>query len=68
MEDFTGGLTETFDLMQNAPSDLFNIMSKAVKRESLMGCSVDVSQATAELNFRLIDLPCVASYSVSVNL
>jgi len=50
MEDFTGGLTETFDLMQNAPSDLFTIMSKAAARESMMGCSVDVSQNSALTN------------------
>ena len=42
MEDFTGGLTEIFDLMQKTPPDLFKIMSKAVQRESMMGCSVDV--------------------------
>ena len=43
MEDFTGGVTEMFDLTQNAPPNLFNIMNKAVERESMMGCSVDVS-------------------------
>jgi len=42
MEDFTGGLTEIFDLMQNPPPDLFKIMTKAVQRESMMGCSIDV--------------------------
>jgi len=43
MEDFTGGITEMFDLMQNVPQDLFKVMFKAVERESMMGCSVDVS-------------------------
>ena len=42
MEDFTGGVTEMFDLTQNPPSNLFKIISKAIKRESMMGCSIDV--------------------------
>lgn len=42
MEDFTGGVTEFFDLPE-APKELFNIMRKALERGSLMGCSIDVS-------------------------
>jgi len=41
MEDFSGGVTEMFDLNQSPPN-LFQIMVKAVERESMMGCSVDV--------------------------
>jgi len=41
MEDFSGGVTEMFDLTQN-PMNLFQIMVKAAERESMMGCSVDV--------------------------
>ena len=41
MEDFTGGVTEYFDLLE-APKDLFSIMKKALERGSLMGCSIDV--------------------------
>jgi len=41
MEDFSGGVTELFDLDQSPPN-LFRIMVKAVERESMMGCSVDV--------------------------
>jgi len=42
MEDFSGGVTEMFDLTQSPPQNLFQIMTKAVDRESMMGCSVDV--------------------------
>ena len=41
MEDFTGGVTEVFDL-RKAPTDLFKIMQKGCSRGSLMGCSLDV--------------------------
>jgi len=43
MEDFTGGITESFDLMEKPPAHLFTVMLKSVERESLMGCSIDVS-------------------------
>ena len=43
MEDFTGGMTESFDLGSKAPKNLFSIMTKAHQRQSLMGCSINVS-------------------------
>ncbi|CAJ1076991.1 calpain-3b isoform X2 [Xyrichtys novacula] len=45
MEDFTGGVTEFFELCE-APKELYNIMKKALERGSLMGCSIDVSSAS----------------------
>ena len=48
MEDFTGGVTETFNLEQDVPKDLFTIMRKAFERDSLMGCSVDPKVCSAE--------------------
>ncbi|XP_018590728.1 calpain-3-like isoform X2 [Scleropages formosus] len=40
MEDFTGGVTEFYD-MKDIPKDLYKIMRKALERGSLMGCSID---------------------------
>lgn len=41
MEDFTGGVTEFYELKE-APKELYKIMKKALARGSLMGCSIDV--------------------------
>lgn len=43
MEDFTGGVTEFFEI-KDAPRDMYKIMKKAIERGSLMGCSIDVSR------------------------
>ena len=44
MEDFTGGVTEEFDLTKDLPPNLFRILTKALERESMMACSVNVSR------------------------
>lgn len=41
MEDFTGGVTEFYEITE-APKELYNIMRKALKRGSLMSCAIDV--------------------------
>ncbi|XP_044044792.1 calpain-8 isoform X1 [Siniperca chuatsi] len=43
-EDFTGGISESYDLKE-APPFLFNIMKKALKLGSLLGCSIDISSS-----------------------
>ncbi|XP_069118054.1 calpain-B-like isoform X11 [Argopecten irradians] len=47
MEDFTGGVTEMFDL-RKSPDNLLTIMMKAADRGSLMGCSIDADPSQLE--------------------
>ncbi len=46
LTDFTGGLTERFNFANELPDNMFEIMYKAKKKGSLMGCSIDVSHHT----------------------
>ncbi|XP_053568515.1 calpain-8-like [Bombina bombina] len=41
-EDFTGGISEFYDL-KSPPANLFQIIQKALKKESLLGCSINIS-------------------------
>ncbi|XP_026872443.2 calpain-1 catalytic subunit b [Electrophorus electricus] len=43
-EDFTGGVAEMYELRQ-APRDLPRIITKALERGSLLGCSIDITSA-----------------------
>ncbi|TWW59194.1 Calpain-2 catalytic subunit [Takifugu flavidus] len=43
-EDFTGGIAENYDLRQ-PPSNLFQIVKKALEAGALLGCSIDITSA-----------------------
>uniref|UniRef100_A0A3P8U439 Calpain 8 n=1 Tax=Amphiprion percula TaxID=161767 RepID=A0A3P8U439_AMPPE len=43
-EDFTGGIAEMYK-MEKAPPNLFQIIQRALKLGSLLGCSIDVTSA-----------------------
>jgi len=51
MEDFTGGISENYDL-EKAPPNLFHIMLKAYERNSLMGCSIEPDPSVTEMQTR----------------
>ncbi|NWZ00885.1 CAN9 protein, partial [Loxia curvirostra] len=44
MEDFTGGIGETYDVKE-APDNFYEILGKALKKCSMVGCSIDTSSA-----------------------
>ncbi|XP_053684454.1 calpain-B-like isoform X2 [Sabethes cyaneus] len=41
MEDFTGGVTEMYDLKDQTPPNLFQIVEKGFKRNSMFACSIE---------------------------
>uniref|UniRef100_A0A8C5TZF5 Calpain 8 n=1 Tax=Malurus cyaneus samueli TaxID=2593467 RepID=A0A8C5TZF5_9PASS len=62
-EDFTGGISESYEL-QRAPSNLYQIIQKALRAGSLLGCSTDIT-ATAEIE-AITSLKLVKGHAYSI--
>lgn len=48
MEDFTGGISESFDLKDKTPRSLFRTLVKAYERDAQIGCSINTSGRSIE--------------------
>ncbi|NXL30537.1 CAN8 protein, partial [Glaucidium brasilianum] len=62
-EDFTGGISESYEL-RRAPSDLYQIIQKALRAGSLLGCSIDKT-TTSEIE-EITSLQLVKGHAYSV--
>ncbi|XP_075214527.1 calpain-A-like isoform X2 [Lycorma delicatula] len=52
MEDFTGGVSEMYDLGDKAPQNLYQILLKAHERNSLLACSIEADPDVLEAHTR----------------
>nr|XP_057914183.1 calpain-8 [Doryrhamphus excisus] len=63
-EDFTGGIGEIYTL-DKAPPQLFQIMKKALKLGSLLGCSIDITNTNETEAVTALKLVKGHAYSVT---
>ncbi|XP_074121635.1 calpain-8 [Sminthopsis crassicaudata] len=63
-EDFTGGISEFYDL-KKAPTNLYQIIRKALRSGSLLGCSIDVTNALESQEVTSLKLVKGHAYSVT---
>ncbi|NXK47062.1 CAN8 protein, partial [Chauna torquata] len=63
-EDFTGGISESYDL-RRAPSNLYQIIQKALRAGSLLGCSIDITRAAETEAITSLKLVKGHAYSVT---
>ncbi|XP_021708586.1 calpain-A isoform X4 [Aedes aegypti] len=52
MEDFTGGVTEMYDLKDQTPPNLFAIIEKGFQRNSMFACSIEPDPHVTEAETR----------------
>uniref|UniRef100_A0A1Q3FYI7 Putative calpain family cysteine protease n=1 Tax=Culex tarsalis TaxID=7177 RepID=A0A1Q3FYI7_CULTA len=52
MEDFTGGVTEMYDLKDQTPPNLFQICEKGFQRNSMFACSIEPDPNVTEAETR----------------
>ncbi|NWZ95605.1 CAN2 protein, partial [Nesospiza acunhae] len=62
-EEFTGGISESYEL-RRAPSNLYQIIQKALRAESLLGYSIDIT-AAAEIE-AITSLKLVNGHAYSI--
>ncbi|XP_053659126.1 calpain-A-like [Anopheles marshallii] len=48
MEDFTGGVAEMYDLKDQTPPNLYEIIEKGFRRNSMFGCSIEADPNVLE--------------------
>ncbi|XP_052900002.1 calpain-A-like isoform X2 [Anopheles moucheti] len=48
MEDFTGGVAEMYDLKDQTPPNLYQIIEKGFRRNSMFGCSIEADPHVLE--------------------
>ncbi|XP_001367776.2 calpain-8 [Monodelphis domestica] len=63
-EDFTGGISEFYDL-KKPPSNLYQIIRKALRSGSLLGCSIDITNASESQEITSLKLVKGHAYSVT---
>ncbi|XP_056292021.1 calpain-2 catalytic subunit-like isoform X2 [Pseudoliparis swirei] len=63
-EDFTGGIAEVYPL-DEAPTKLFHIMQRALSLGSLLGCSIDITNAYETEAITALKLVKGHAYSVT---
>ncbi|XP_041468638.1 calpain-9-like isoform X7 [Lytechinus variegatus] len=63
MEDFTGGVSESIELKQNPPKNLFRVLKIAYDRDSQLGCSINAKPGETEAK---VGLGLIAGHAYTI--